>query len=148
MNPQLFIVAVCLIGVLVVQQDPVRRAPETATAAETAATAEPPAWKAFSMEALLRRRAASERAYLPFLDVPALSTGLYVLPAGAEDRQSPHRRDEIYVVQAGRAGFLVDGERIAVEPGTVLYVKAGIEHRFVDIEEDLHVLVVFAPGRR
>ena len=34
----------------------------------------------------------------------------------------------------------------AVEPGTVVFVPAGEEHRFVDVEEDLTVLVVFGPA--
>ena len=37
----------------------------------------------------------------------------------------------------------VDGERVPAVPGSVLYVRAGIEHRFVEIAADLKVLVVF-----
>ena len=33
----------------------------------------------------------------------------------------------------------------AVTPGSVVFVGAGAEHRFHSIEEDLEVLVVFAP---
>jgi len=42
--------------------------------------------------------------------VPSISAGLYVLEAGADDPQGPHRQDEIYYVIAGRAQIRVDGE--------------------------------------
>lgn len=92
----------------------------------------------------------TEREYLEFLRVPRMSVGLYELAAGAEDTQRPHSEDEIYYVVRGRARFRaegadgIDGEEKDVSPGTVIYVKAGVDHRFFDIEEDLSVLVVFA----
>jgi mannose-6-phosphate isomerase-like protein (cupin superfamily) len=33
-----------------------------------------------------------------------------------------------------------------VGPGTVIFVAAGVEHRFYDIVEELTVLVFFAPA--
>ncbi len=71
--------------------------------------------------------------------------GLYSIPAGGIDDQVPHREDEIYVVTAGRPGLLVDGERREVSAGSAVYVAAGQQHRFVDVAENLTVLVVFAP---
>ena len=47
----------------------------------------------------------------------------------------------------GRATFEVEGERRPVGPGDVLYVARKLEHRFVEIEEDLVVLVVFPKGQ-
>ena len=46
---------------------------------------------------------------------------------------------------AGRAELEVEGERQAVEPGSVAFVARRAEHRFIDIVEDLELLVVFAP---
>jgi mannose-6-phosphate isomerase-like protein (cupin superfamily) len=37
-------------------------------------------------------------------------------------------------------------EERAVEPGTVIFVPARVEHRFHSITEDLVVLVMFAPA--
>jgi len=45
----------------------------------------------------------------------------------------------------GRAQIRVGDEDRPVGPGTVVYVAAGVEHRFHDIGEDLRVLVIFAP---
>jgi hypothetical protein len=33
-----------------------------------------------------------------------------------------------------------------VQPGSVIFVKAQVEHRFYDIQEELVVLVFFAPA--
>jgi mannose-6-phosphate isomerase-like protein (cupin superfamily) len=99
---------------------------------------------AFELDDLGERQAAGESRYLEFLRVPDLSTGLYVLPAGAEDSQQPHDEDEVYHVLSGRASIVVADETRAVEAGSVVYVAAHVEHRFVDITEELRVLVFFA----
>lgn len=113
---------------------------------EPAATGEAENWAAFELSELTAERRASGRAYLRFLRVPSLSTGIYELEAGGTDRQRPHDRDEIYYVAEGQARLEVDGEDVAVRPGSIVYVKAGVEHRFHSIEKALTVLVVFAAG--
>src|SRR5438132_596565 len=104
------------------------------------------AGKAFQLAELLKAREVAQRAYLEFLRVPSLSMGLYGLPAGGIDPQKPHTEDEVYYVVSGRASIVVGEEDHAVEVGSVVYVKAGVEHRFHDIGEDLEVLVFFAPA--
>jgi len=91
------------------------------------------------------RRRSSGRPYLEFVRWPALSVGLYVLGAGAVDPQQPHGEDEVYHVVAGRGRITVGGETRAVGPGSVVYVGATVAHRFHDIEEELRILVFFAP---
>ena len=56
---------------------------------------------------------------------------------------TPHAQDEVYVVIRGRGVFLHDGKRDPFEPGDLLFVAAGTEHRFEDFTEDLTVWVVF-----
>jgi mannose-6-phosphate isomerase-like protein (cupin superfamily) len=75
-----------------------------------------------------------------------LSVGTYSIPAGAADEQTPHTEDEIYVVTAGRAAFVDDGGRVELRAGDTIFVAAGVEHRFVDVTEDLTLVVVFAPA--
>lgn len=101
---------------------------------------------AFELETLRTRRGASEKLYLEFLRVPSLSMGLYELAAGSTDPQQPHSEDEVYYVTAGRAQIRVDGADRPVQPGSIVYVAAGVEHRFHTIEEDLSILVFFAPA--
>jgi mannose-6-phosphate isomerase-like protein (cupin superfamily) len=78
--------------------------------------------------------------------VPALSVGTYCIPAGGVDDQSPHTEDEIYVVTAGQARIATPLGVAEVGPGSVIFVPAGEEHRFVDVTEDLALLVVFGPA--
>ena len=100
--------------------------------------------EAFDLARLLS--SPSEEPYLEFLRVPSLSVGIYALPAGAADPQQPHTEDEVYHVVGGRARIRVGADDRAVEAGTVVFVEAGVEHRFYAIEEDLIVLVFFAPA--
>jgi mannose-6-phosphate isomerase-like protein (cupin superfamily) len=104
-----------------------------------------PAMDAFETDEIASRRAAAGAPYLEFLRSPSLSVGLYVLAPGEADLQSPHREDEVYVVERGAAQIEVAGERRPVGPGSVVYVAKGVDHRFVDITEELRVVVLFAP---
>jgi mannose-6-phosphate isomerase-like protein (cupin superfamily) len=90
-------------------------------------------------------RDRSGQRYLEFLRVPSLSAGLYVLRKGDTDTQSSHTEDEVYFVVRGRARFRVGREDHAVHQGSVIYVPARVEHRFHEIDEDLVILVFFAP---
>jgi quercetin dioxygenase-like cupin family protein len=92
------------------------------------------------------QRTESGKPYREFLRVPTMSAGLYVLPAGATDHQKPHREDEIYYVVRGRARFKAGSEDREVSTGSVIFVAALVGHRFYDIEEELAVLVFFAPA--
>jgi mannose-6-phosphate isomerase-like protein (cupin superfamily) len=74
-----------------------------------------------------------------------LSVGTYSLAVGAVDDQSPHSEDEIYVVTAGRGTFVDDSGHAQVGPGDTIFVAAGVAHRFVDITEELSLVVLFAP---
>jgi mannose-6-phosphate isomerase-like protein (cupin superfamily) len=66
----------------------------------------------------------------------------YYAPRGT-DPQLPHTRDELYVIASGRGWFVRRDERVAFEPGDVLFVAAGIEHRFEDFTSDFGTWVVF-----
>lgn len=100
----------------------------------------------FEIAKLQKARAARQRPYHEFLRVPAMSAGLYVLPAGAKDNQQPHKQDEIYYVVRGRAKMVLGSEQRSVKDGDVIFVESGLEHRFFDIQEELVLLVVFAPA--
>jgi quercetin dioxygenase-like cupin family protein len=100
----------------------------------------------FDLKTILAERAAADKAWLEFLRVPALSIGVYHLKAGQEDPQQPHTEDEVYYIVSGRSRFRAGGQDCAVAAGTVLFVERRLEHRFVDIAEDLTVLVFFAPA--
>jgi mannose-6-phosphate isomerase-like protein (cupin superfamily) len=66
----------------------------------------------------------------------------YYAPRAA-DRQTPHDRDELYVVASGRGTFVVGGQRVPFGPGDALFVAAAVEHRFEDFSDDFATWVVF-----
>ena len=101
---------------------------------------------AFELDDLEATRSANGRAYHEFVAVPALSLGLYVLPAGGVDRQQPHGEDEAYYVLRGRAQISVGDEVRDDRPGSVVFVGASVPHRFHDIDEELALLVAFGPA--
>jgi mannose-6-phosphate isomerase-like protein (cupin superfamily) len=92
------------------------------------------------------RRQQAGKSYLEFLRIPAMSAGLYTLPAGSADPQKPHQQDEMYYVVRGRARMRVGSNDQPVGAGSVIFVAAEVEHRFHDIAEELIVLVFFAPA--
>jgi len=95
---------------------------------------------------VLAERARSGERYREFLRVPALSAGVYVLPVGSSDPQSPHAEDELYFVVRGRAMLDVGGVDVPVSQESVVYVPAHVAHRFHTITEELSVLACFAPA--
>ena len=99
-----------------------------------------------SMAEVEEQLAESDKLYREFLRMPAMSAGLYVLAAGATDRQKPHREDEVYYVLRGRARFKAGTEDREVSAGSVIFVAAKVGHRFYDITEELALLVVFSPA--
>ncbi|MEO8105687.1 MAG: cupin domain-containing protein [Actinomycetes bacterium] len=100
--------------------------------------------KSFSVEE--QDRARGGEPWIEFQRSADLSTGLYLLEAGSIDDQVPHSEDEIYVCTAGQARFVTPSAECDVATGTVIFVPAGEEHRFVDITEQLTLVVVFGPA--
>ena len=101
----------------------------------------------YELDRVAQERARRGTRYFEFLRQPSISVGLYVLAAGSEDPQQPHAEDEIYHVVRGRAVIRVAEEDQPVGPGSVVYVAATVPHRFHTIEEDLEILVIFAPAQ-
>ena len=101
---------------------------------------------AFNITELIKQREQTARSYLEFFRADRLSLGIYHLAAGARDPQQPHGEDEVYYVVSGRGSVKVDEEEREVERGDVIFVRAGVEHRFHFITEDLTLLVFFAPA--
>ena len=91
-------------------------------------------------EALARLPANGER-HAQLFTHGSLRVLVYA-PRG-HDPQTPHEQDEVYIVMRGRGVFLNDGARTPFEPGDLLFVRAGAEHRFEDFTDDLALWVVF-----
>ena len=104
---------------------------------------------AFEVKDVLARLDTSGHDYSEFFRAASgkLSMTIAFWPAGGEDPQEPHTEDEVYYLASGRGQIRVDGEDRAVQPGSIVYVAAGVEHKFHSIEEDLEVVVFWSPAR-
>jgi mannose-6-phosphate isomerase-like protein (cupin superfamily) len=90
-------------------------------------------------------RAAPDGYAAEVLRSGLLSVGLYLLPAGGKDDQTPHNEDEVYYAVSGKAKLRVGAEDHQVQAGTLLFVPALATHYFHDIEEELVLVVFWAP---
>ncbi len=91
--------------------------------------------------ALAAVEAAEDRIYGRLLHHGSLEIGFY-RPCGT-DTQEPHEQDEVYIIQSGYGRFVVGGERHDFEAGEVLFVPAGVVHRFERFSDDFTAWVIF-----
>jgi mannose-6-phosphate isomerase-like protein (cupin superfamily) len=70
-----------------------------------------------------------------------MSVGLYA--PTEPDPQQPHQRDELYIIQAGSGEFVTGDKRQRCAAGDVLFVAAGVVHRFEHFTADFTTWVVF-----
>ncbi len=82
-----------------------------------------------------------DRQWLQVIANGSMYAGLYA-PRG-EDDQKPHDKDEFYVVVTGSGTFLRGEERLQFGPGDLIFVPAGLEHRFETFSDDLSVWAIF-----
>jgi len=103
-------------------------------------------WQTFDLKEIRKTLESGKVSYKEFLKVPSLSCGLYHLPAGSQDMQTPHDEDEVYLVLEGKAMMKTgnEPEPLEVTAGTVLFVRATETHSFFEIEEDMTLMVFFA----
>ena len=59
------------------------------------------------------------------------------------DAQTPHARDEVYVIARGTGVFECAGTRTRFACGDSLFVPAGAEHRFAEFSDDFATWVMF-----
>ncbi|MBX2817323.1 MAG: cupin domain-containing protein [Saprospiraceae bacterium] len=97
----------------------------------------------FALDSLIDVVEQSERPWLGFFSNENLTTGIYTLEAGATDKQSPHKSDEIYYVVEGDADFRCAGKTVSIKPGSILFVEAEASHQFLNIRKKLVLLVFF-----
>jgi mannose-6-phosphate isomerase-like protein (cupin superfamily) len=67
---------------------------------------------------------------------------LIYAPEG-KDHQTPHTKDEVYIVVTGSGIFFDGKQRYPFKPGDVLYVPANTEHKFENFSDDFVTWVVF-----
>jgi mannose-6-phosphate isomerase-like protein (cupin superfamily) len=92
-------------------------------------------------DAFARLPGANGERFAKVLEHGSLVVEIYA--PRVRDPQQPHTRDELYVVVQGSGEFVNGGERQRFASGDVLFVPAGVSHRFENFTEDLVVWVVF-----
>lgn len=98
----------------------------------------------YQIEDLLKTAASQDGRYYRFIDNEKLTSGIYELQAGDEDLQNPHEWDELYYVLEGEAVLKAGDKSYNAVPGSILFVAADVDHKFVDIKRDLKILVFFS----
>jgi mannose-6-phosphate isomerase-like protein (cupin superfamily) len=98
-------------------------------------------WLVTVADAMAKMPAPPAQQFLYMLENGTAKIGLYA-PRGT-DPQGPHQRDEIYLVWRGRGRFERARESRGFGPGDVIFVPAGMEHRFVDFDDDFAAWVIF-----
>ncbi len=101
-------------------------------------TAEQPIWR---FAELLEQLSQDKQ----FIDVAGFSEGMSLelyKPVG-NDAQSPHTRDELYIVSSGSGTFYLQGDTFPFDSGDLIFVPAHAEHRFESFSEDFTTWVIF-----
>jgi len=92
-------------------------------------------------DGLARLPGAEGERFVELFRHGTLSVELYA-PRGS-DPQDPHTRDEVYAVASGSGWFRNGDLRHRFNAGDVLFVPAGVVHRFEEFSHDLAVWVFF-----
>ena len=82
-----------------------------------------------------------ENLFATVLEHGTMSVEIY--QPNKEDHQMPHDQDELYVVISGSGDFCNNGITKSFQAGDVLFVPAGIEHRFLNFTDDFKTWVIF-----
>jgi mannose-6-phosphate isomerase-like protein (cupin superfamily) len=90
---------------------------------------------------LARLPGARGERFVEALRHGSLLVELYA-PRGV-DAQTPHDRDEVYVIVQGHGRFDLAGDVNAFRAGDLLFVPAGRAHRFIDFSDDFSAWVLF-----
>lgn len=59
------------------------------------------------------------------------------------DQQTPHSRDEVYIVATGTGKFNLDNAVVHLQSGDFLFVPARTAHHFFDFSDDFSTWVLF-----
>ena len=94
-----------------------------------------------SLDAIRSHIPDGDKRYFYPIRHGTMRVGIYA-PRGS-DPQQPHTQDELYIVQTGTGIFVKGDERRPFKPGDVIFVEAGITHRFEDFSDDFETWVVF-----
>jgi mannose-6-phosphate isomerase-like protein (cupin superfamily) len=100
--------------------------------------------KVYELSQLVTRLENEGGYFMDFLKTRNLEAGIIVLHPNEADTQEPHSDDELYYVISGNAWMEMGKKKIEVKEGSIIFIPAGLRHRFYGNSKDLFVLYVFA----
>ncbi len=104
-----------------------------------------PAWRIFHPADQVQGENPDDNVWNDFLKVSTLTTGLYMLSVTlGGDEVLTHEIDEINIVLEGKAGFSMGEGEIEVRPGSIVYVRNGVGHKFHSLTGNFKVIILFA----
>lgn len=95
----------------------------------------------FTLPTALKALEGEEFPYKELFSHGTLSIEIYK-PESIDD-QEPHDQDEVYVIASGTGQFVNGQSRHSFKQGDVLFVPAGVIHRFEYFSSDFSSWVIF-----
>jgi mannose-6-phosphate isomerase-like protein (cupin superfamily) len=92
-------------------------------------------------EAIKRLPGPQGERSVPLFEHGTLVVKMYA-PRGT-DPQTPHSRDEVYIVARGSGEYVSEDTRLRFDVGDFLFAPAGVAHRFENFTDDFFVWVLF-----
>ncbi len=99
-----------------------------------------------SLTELLDGLEPGELAHREVLDTGPVTLELARYPPEESPPTLRHAEDEIYYVVSGSGTLRVEDSTVPVEAGELIHVEPATEHDFVEITEELTLLVIFGPS--
>ncbi len=116
---------------------------------ESGVAADPPApvdnslnYTSWDIAELSDSLAQSGAKQIVFMDETAMQ-GIYMeLLQGDIEQRSINSFDEVYYIYAGNGTLMIDGSAVNIEPGQIIFTKAGMNARFEEVTKALQLVLV------
>ena len=86
---------------------------------------------------------AQKEDFRRILETENITLGIWKIEVGESDIQTPHERDEVYIILSGKAKLKIEGKVFEVSPNKIFFVKRDTEHNFFGIVEDVELIYAF-----
>ena len=86
---------------------------------------------------------AQKEEFRRILETRNIALGIWKIEVGESDFQTPHERDEVYIILSGKAKLKIEEKIFEVSPNKIFFVKRDTEHNFFDIVEDVELIYAF-----
>jgi mannose-6-phosphate isomerase-like protein (cupin superfamily) len=100
--------------------------------------------RTFELQELIRQLNKEGGYFLGFLKIRDLEAGIILLHPGDNDTQTAHTADELYYIIEGNGIMELGKSKKPIKQGSIVFVPAGLHHRFYGNKEDLIALYMFA----